>query len=69
MSKLLSLPGSEEMLNTVDQHGNTPIMMAAKYSTMGIMMILLNHEDTNLEAVDNMGRDLLSMIRLEQGLT
>ena len=63
MSKLLTLAGSEWMLNQTDQHGNTPLMMAAKYATMGVIMILLSNNMVDLEMVDNMGRDIVAMIR------
>ena len=33
MSRLLSMPGTGWMVNSVDHHGNTPLMMAAKYAT------------------------------------
>ena len=33
MSRLLSMPGTRWMVNSVDHHGNTPLMMAAKYAT------------------------------------
>ena len=33
VSRLLSVPGTGWMVNSVDHHGNTPLMMAAKYAT------------------------------------
>ena len=60
---MLNVPNIDQMLNETDQHGNTPIMMAAKYATKGLIMLLLNNKDVNLEAVDNMNRDLCFMIR------
>ena len=33
VSRLLSMPGTGWMVNSVDHHGNTPLMMAAKYAT------------------------------------
>ena len=63
VSRLLNVPNIDQILNETDQHGNTPIMMAAKYATKGLIMLLLNNKDVNLEAVDNMNRDLCFMIR------
>ena len=37
--------------------------MAAKYASRDVITLLLGNEDINLEAVDNLGRDLCSMIR------
>ena len=36
MSRLLSMPGTGWMVNSVDHHGNTPLMMAAKYATRSV---------------------------------
>jgi len=60
-AKLLSLPNV--MLNDKDMHGNTPIMMAAKYGTKGGIIVLLNNKEVDLDAVDNMGRGLDHMVR------
>ena len=66
VSKFLSLESGRGMWNDVDQHGNTPVMMAAKYASSDVITLLLNNEEISLEAVDNLGRDLCSMIRSVQ---
>ena len=33
VSRLLNMPGTGWMVNSVEHHGNTPLMMAAKYAT------------------------------------
>ena len=72
----------KQLLNCTDLHGNTPIMMAAKYASKGIIMLLLDNMEVgilksestqkiliyydiqvDLEAVDNMGRNVSYMIR------
>ena len=72
----------KQLLNSADLHGNTPIMMAAKYASKGIIMLLLDNMEVgilksestqkiriyydiqvDLEAVDNMGRNVSYMIR------
>ena len=63
VSKFLSLEDGKAMWNYPDQHGNTPIMMAAKYASRDVITLLLNNEEISLEAVDNLGRELCSMIR------
>ena len=66
VSKFLSLESGRGMWNDTDQHGNTPVMMAAKYASSDVITLLLNNEEISLEAVDNLGRDLCSMIRSVQ---
>ena len=63
VSKFLSLENGRDMWNAADQHGNTPVMMAAKYASRDVITLLLHNEEISLEAVDNLGRDLCSMIR------
>lgn len=60
-AKLLSMPNV--IPNERDVHGNTPIMMAAKYGTKGGMVVLLNNKGVDLDMMDNLGRGLDIMIR------
>ena len=64
MSKFLSLESGRGMWNATDQHGNTPVMMAAKYASRDVITLLLHNEEISLEAVDNLGQDtVISWVR------
>ena len=58
---LLATPGLP--VNQPDLHGNTPLMMAAKYGTRGVMLVMLDCAAVDLDAVDNMGRGVSQMLR------
>ena len=58
IEKALSLPGILKSLNTIDEDGNTALILAAQHPTAGIFEEILKHNPI-LTTMDNRGRTAL----------